>query len=1129
MAPDGEDTVQDLGTSSLRHSTPPPSGLRQRHLTRAAALGEPARPLNQRRSSIFSESLSDARRSIKSSTEDLFVPRISTSERQDTDESSAWHSLPLGLALLPAVGGLFFKDGSAILTDLTLLGISAVFMNWALRVPWDWYRGSQTLTFEQIDTTPIFTLTEDDESQLSETARVKAKEKLKPAKSSQAQFELRVYELAALASCFIAPALATWLLHAIRSQLSRPSEGLVSNYNLTIFLLVSEIRPFSHLIKLMQRRMLFLQRTVNADCLQAGTQAKDLVLSDLSTRVDELEKHLAERIDSTGDKSNDSPDSIISKASTQALSDIKGNIQPELDALGRAMRRYEKRATISAVQFDARLKELEASLKDVVVLAAAAQRNVEQQPTNYVYVLANWACAMVVVPIQALLAMLILPQKVTSAVLCQLWQLLPGLPKSKKSKETKIVRRPSRLSSQDRNNWEALAEAAKSNGGQPPYSISLVTSEFPNDKIWSEENLPTILFYLTPPTSAYDGQAIHTFLRDDGKRLRSFEVLPDRISIDIKGWLIEAWRRLDPRISYEDIIDRMTADPEYCEGKGLSIPTKNSLQMHTLRSCRKLLGYWQLEGQKDEPSRAMVEAIERLTPSNLLFNTVLPLCPQYPNRLVRLKFERKTEDGQFKAVPVVVTPDNIEMTTLPLTFFCDHLHGNSIGIGVTVDRAWETLLILQERAEIHGLSHWSKLHKNCRPISWQTRTRGAIPDNRPDDDKDGDDRIKAQADTYDGGCSVCTWRPKLLATYQEEVAHSLKRARVEEGEEQPVASRLRSETYGYGLSSETNGMVHSSPPTYLPPVRQDYGHVYYRPSTPLGYGTPNPMQTFNSSPPSYYYAVEPASQSTMSSRYAAQGMSGGSSLTPLSSQSGLPRSYPGIRSPSELMQPLEVRGQTSYRQCDIAHDDAHQMLPSMSHMFPDWTTQTHPTAAVGLGQAAPAQPRSWQRLPEVQRRTMDLQHALSSPGGRNAPRYGHSQALDGYRHSAYDISNGPPQSVAPTPTLYASKNYSRDGASSHVKHRQHHDPMFTSPATPQFPYEPSLSGSAEASFTDSPLEAMPNLEWDDDVFRFMLHSDEANGAPEDDVNAMASLPDGAAIKELGSPWSMHAAKHERRH
>ncbi|RMZ86509.1 hypothetical protein DV736_g6264, partial [Chaetothyriales sp. CBS 134916] len=453
MAVEGEDVVQDLGTSALRHSTPPPSGFRQRHLVRAATFGEPSRSLNRRRSSIFSESLSDARRSIKSSTEDLFVPRISTSEQQDAEESSHWHSLPLALALLPAVAGLFFQDGSAILTDLTLLAISAVFMNWALRVPWDWYRGAQTLSFDRIEYPTTFTPTEDDESQLSENVppKMKAKEKSKSPKSAQAQFELRINELFALASCFIAPALAAWLLHAIRSQLSRPSEGLVSNYNLTIFLLVAEIRPLSHLIKLMQRRTLFLQRAVNAESLlHAESHAKDLVLNDLNTRVEELERHLAERIESRGAKSNDSPDSIISKASTQALSDIKGSIQPELDALGRAMRRYEKRTTISAVQFDARLKELEASLKDVVVLAAAAQRNVEQRPTNYIYVLANWTCAIVVVPTQALLSIFALQQRMAVAVLSELWGLIPGLPKSKKGRDAKPARRPPRLASQDR-------------------------------------------------------------------------------------------------------------------------------------------------------------------------------------------------------------------------------------------------------------------------------------------------------------------------------------------------------------------------------------------------------------------------------------------------------------------------------------------------------------------------------------------------------------------------------------------------------------------------------------------------------------------------------------------------------
>ena len=86
---------------------------------------------------MFSETFSDARKSVRSSTDDLLLPKISTSEtHHDIEETSPWHSLPLGLALLPAVGGMVFKDGSAFITDVTLLALAAIFMNWALRMPW---------------------------------------------------------------------------------------------------------------------------------------------------------------------------------------------------------------------------------------------------------------------------------------------------------------------------------------------------------------------------------------------------------------------------------------------------------------------------------------------------------------------------------------------------------------------------------------------------------------------------------------------------------------------------------------------------------------------------------------------------------------------------------------------------------------------------------------------------------------------------------------------------------------------------------------------------------------------------------------------------------------------------------
>lgn len=124
-------------TQTGRTESPSPSSLRHRPPLRASTVASGGGGLSRRRSSIFSESLSETHRSFRTSTDDLLLPRArSPDATEDHLETSHWHSLPLGLALLPAVGGLFFKDGSAVVTDITLLGLAAIFLNWALRLPW---------------------------------------------------------------------------------------------------------------------------------------------------------------------------------------------------------------------------------------------------------------------------------------------------------------------------------------------------------------------------------------------------------------------------------------------------------------------------------------------------------------------------------------------------------------------------------------------------------------------------------------------------------------------------------------------------------------------------------------------------------------------------------------------------------------------------------------------------------------------------------------------------------------------------------------------------------------------------------------------------------------------------------
>ncbi len=136
MASQEKENFTAPGTGLSRNLSPA-SGPRQRPLGRAQTFAETPMAMNRRRSSMFSDTVSDARKSLRLSTDDLLFPKISTSENHhDVEEPTHWHSLPLGLALMPAVGGMIFKDGSAVVTDFTLLALAAIFMNWALRMPW---------------------------------------------------------------------------------------------------------------------------------------------------------------------------------------------------------------------------------------------------------------------------------------------------------------------------------------------------------------------------------------------------------------------------------------------------------------------------------------------------------------------------------------------------------------------------------------------------------------------------------------------------------------------------------------------------------------------------------------------------------------------------------------------------------------------------------------------------------------------------------------------------------------------------------------------------------------------------------------------------------------------------------
>jgi hypothetical protein len=167
-------------------------------------------------------------------------------------------------------------------------------------------------------------------------------------------------EIFALVACFLGPILGAYLLHQVRIKLlTRPAEGLVSNFNLTIFVMAAELRPVNHLIKMQTAQIVLLRRTVDRHTIYRPRPQGEF---ELARRLTAIEARLAEPV-VNGD--GVTPD---------LRATIQQTVQPQLDALNRAVRRYEQRHNIQARQTAARFADLETRLQDTLHLAAAAAR-----------------------------------------------------------------------------------------------------------------------------------------------------------------------------------------------------------------------------------------------------------------------------------------------------------------------------------------------------------------------------------------------------------------------------------------------------------------------------------------------------------------------------------------------------------------------------------------------------------------------------------------------------------------------------------------------------------------------------------------------------------------------------------
>ncbi|OAA37257.1 hypothetical protein ISF_09926 [Cordyceps fumosorosea ARSEF 2679] len=353
---------------------------------------------------------------------------------QGAQELSSLAGLSLAFALLPAIAGALFKNGGAVTTDIMLLGLAGVFLHWSVTQPWIWYHSAQQVRIQHEANAADIDVFEDNDDEFADRAshlddlpedeaaratniddnsEIVSEKKPRSAAQQSALNELYLHEVMALVSCFSLPLISAFLLHMIRAQLSRPSEGLVSNYNLTIFVLVSEVRVLSHMIKLVQARTLHLQRIVHTSN-PFGTAAlptdNRFRINAIMERLDALESDAAAAA-ALPEEPKDDDSTASARAAQEAVlaKDVRGAIQPELDALNRAVRRYEKKSTLLQSHIDAHLAAIDARVQDAIALAAVAAKNSSQSSNSLLARSFDAVITTALFPFHAVLQLILMP------------------------------------------------------------------------------------------------------------------------------------------------------------------------------------------------------------------------------------------------------------------------------------------------------------------------------------------------------------------------------------------------------------------------------------------------------------------------------------------------------------------------------------------------------------------------------------------------------------------------------------------------------------------------------------------------------------------------------------------------
>jgi hypothetical protein len=131
------------------------------------------------------------------------------------------------------------------------------------------FTNTEGMTTTPEDTTDTVIVSSDDDETPTPSRHRQHPPTINPEREAAA-INLRRTELLALTSCVASPLIEGYLLHYIREFLSRPSEGVVSTFNITLFVMAAELRPALKLMEMIKQRSLYLQKIVHQDMLEGN-------------------------------------------------------------------------------------------------------------------------------------------------------------------------------------------------------------------------------------------------------------------------------------------------------------------------------------------------------------------------------------------------------------------------------------------------------------------------------------------------------------------------------------------------------------------------------------------------------------------------------------------------------------------------------------------------------------------------------------------------------------------------------------------------------------------------------------------------------------------------------------------